>query len=443
MFCKFNGGAPAPPPTKEKEGDSMPTKLALPLLVVLLYKPGDFGGYWDYAADGLAWENGRQLATASATVGDTTVDLAYTYDINGLRTSKTITRTVETAYHEYIYASGKLLREVITTTDAEGNTTTETLDFTYDASGSPFSLTYNGTTYYYVVNLQGDVIWLVSGTGATVAEYEYDPYGRVISGTGTMAEVNPLRYRGYCYDAESEFYYLQSRYYDPVVCRFVNADSYTSTGQGFLGHNMFAYCGNCPTNRVDAAGYAWWGQCTITIYEGQWLHDPSRPSQTSVDLKKQAKEILANEKYSPETWPSLSADQQTELLNSLIGELANMFGVATPELTLEWMLEGSYGMQGGNTITLNSDYLGDAAILGYTVHEMYHIYQWNVMNNLIEHEEPISTVSVWKHNYTPKGLYSTQQETYYNSPIEIGAHWFAGQIHLEWHDASRWPGYLQ
>ena len=163
---------------------------------------------------------------------------------------------METEYHEYVYASGKLLREVITTTDAEGNVTTATLDFTYDTSGSPYSLTYNGTTYYYVVNLQGDVIRLVSGTGATVAEYEYDPYGRVISATGTMAEVNPLRYRGYYYDAETEFYYLQSRYYDPATCRFVNADTYTSTGQSFLGYNMFAYCRNDPVGRVDESGTA-------------------------------------------------------------------------------------------------------------------------------------------------------------------------------------------
>ena len=98
------------------------------------------------------------------------------------------------------------------------------------------------------------MIRLVSGTGATVSEYEYDPYGRVIFGTGTMAEVNPLRYRGYYYDAETEFYYLQSRYYDPTICRFINADGYASTGQGFLGWNMFAYCNNAPTMYGDPNG---------------------------------------------------------------------------------------------------------------------------------------------------------------------------------------------
>ena len=81
-----------------------------------------------------------------------------------------------------------------------------------------------------------------------------DPYGKVISATGTLANINPLRYRGYVYDTETSFYYLQSRYYDPTVGRFINADSYATTGQGIIGHNMFAYCGNNPAGFVDNGG---------------------------------------------------------------------------------------------------------------------------------------------------------------------------------------------
>ena len=72
-----------------------------------------------------------------------------------------------------------------------------------------------------------------------------------------MAEKNPLRYRGYYYDEEIEFYYLQSRYYDAEIARFLNADNYLSTGQSFLGHNAFAYCGNNLVNRVDADSKVW------------------------------------------------------------------------------------------------------------------------------------------------------------------------------------------
>ncbi len=95
---------------------------------------------------------------------------------------------------------------------------------------------------------------LVTAAGTVVAEYGYDAWGKVTAATGSMAEVNPIRYRRYYYDAESEFYYLQSRYHDPAVCRFINADAYSSTGQDFLGYNMFAYCNNSPVIYSDSCG---------------------------------------------------------------------------------------------------------------------------------------------------------------------------------------------
>lgn len=96
----------------------------------------------------------------------------------------------------------------------------------------------------------------------SVATYEYDAWGNV-SSSGRLAEINPLRYRGYYYDSETGFYYLQSRYYDPQNRRFINADSYASTGQGFVGTNMFAYCNNSPILFVDhdgndAEAVGWW-----------------------------------------------------------------------------------------------------------------------------------------------------------------------------------------
>ena len=122
----------------------------------------------------------------------------------------------QTVTHEYLTLNGKVARETIRT----NNTLTGVLDFIYDESGKPFALKYstNGTsfqTYYYVLNLQGDVVKLVQKNGDTVAQYTYDAWGNV-SSSGRLAEINPLRYRGYYYDNETGFYYLQSRYYDPV-----------------------------------------------------------------------------------------------------------------------------------------------------------------------------------------------------------------------------------
>ena len=173
----------------------------------------------------------------------------------------------QTVTHEYLTLNGKVARETIKT----NNSLTAVLDFVYDESGKPFALKYstNGTsfqTYYYVLNLQGDVVKLIHYIPGfeyeSVATYEYDAWGNV-SSSGRLAEINPLRYRGYYYDNETGFYYLQSRYYDPANRRFINADSYASTGQGFVGTNMFAYCNNSPILFVDhdgndAEAVGWW-----------------------------------------------------------------------------------------------------------------------------------------------------------------------------------------
>ena len=120
------------------------------------------------------------------------------------------------------------------------------------------AVTYGGATYYYATNIQGDVVAILDSTGAAVVTYTYDAWGNILTTTGTMASTlgihNPLRYRGYVYDPETGLYYLQSRYYDPSIGRFINADTFASTGQGILGNNMFAYCRNNPAIRVDRDG---------------------------------------------------------------------------------------------------------------------------------------------------------------------------------------------
>ena len=119
-----------------------------------------------------------------------------------------------------------------------------------------------GKAYFYITNLQGDVTGIVDQTGNLVVSYTYDAWGNPLSTTladgntyaATVAALNPLRYRGYVYDPETGLYYLQSRYYNPEIGRFLNADAFTSTGQGFVGNNVFAYCGNNPVNGYDPCG---------------------------------------------------------------------------------------------------------------------------------------------------------------------------------------------
>ena len=188
------------------------------------------------------WEHGREMATAT----NGTTSLSFKYDANGLRTSK----TVNGVEHTYYYYGGKLLRETY-----DGNT----LDFYYDASGVPYMLEYNGTVYYYVTNAQGDVIRIVNSGGTSVADYEYDPYGASVTAEGTLATINPLRYRGYVYDVETGLYYVSSRYYDPEIGRWINADAVDLLGANgdFASFNLFTYCGNNPISRADSSGYLW------------------------------------------------------------------------------------------------------------------------------------------------------------------------------------------
>ncbi len=109
---------------------------------------------------------------------------------------------------------------------------------------------------------QGDIIRILDDTGAVVVEYTYDTWGKIFSITGSQAStvgaLNPYRYRSYRYDTETGLYYLNSRYYDPEVGRFINADGYAfPREQGILGNNMFSYCGNNPVNRADPNGMFW------------------------------------------------------------------------------------------------------------------------------------------------------------------------------------------
>ena len=222
------------------------------------FNPGDLTTWTMF------WKNGRELANAS----NDTHTVSCDYDVSGLRTYK----IVDGVRHDYVYASGQLLRETFTQ-----NQTEYTLDFLYDTNGRPYILNLttvnaNGTItapYYYLLNLQGDVVGLTNAAGKLVAEYDYDPFGGLTYvENSTVARLNPLRYRGYYYDSETGFYYLQSRYYDPALGRFINADSYGSTGQGFLGYNMFAYCNNNPVLCADPSGFV----CVCVVLEGGGSH---------------------------------------------------------------------------------------------------------------------------------------------------------------------------
>ncbi|MBR4017514.1 MAG: GIY-YIG nuclease family protein, partial [Oscillospiraceae bacterium] len=198
------------------------------------------GNPTSYLGHTLTWEKGRQLKKFD---GNT-----YTYNANGIRTSK----TVDGIRHDYVLDGVKILRE------AWGDNTLVPL---YDNEEGVCGILYNNEPYYFVKNLQGDVIAIVNKDAETVAKYSYDAWGvpAILQDTSNcqIATINPFRYRGYYYDAEIGLYYLQSRYYDPIVGRFINADdsTYVAIDKTVLSCNILTYCKNAPSSSVDNSGF--------------------------------------------------------------------------------------------------------------------------------------------------------------------------------------------
>ena len=116
----------------------------------------------------------------------------------------------------------------------------------------------NLTTYYFVKNMQNDIVEIMDTNLNSVVKYTYDAYGNVfISGTlsSTIGELNPYRYRGYYYDNETKTYYCNSRYYSSELCRFISPDNIEYLDpQSINGLNLYCYCVNNPVMYVDSSG---------------------------------------------------------------------------------------------------------------------------------------------------------------------------------------------
>lgn len=200
------------------------------------------GNVLTYGDKSFTWSSGRNLA--SVTDGNNTY--SYTYDESGIRTSKTV-NGVTTYYNT---KDGVILSQ----TDG-----TNTMYFQYDTSGTPLGFIWNGTQYFYMTNQMGDVIAILNTNGVVVGNYEYDAWGAVTLSDSNIANINPIRYRGYYYDAETEYYYLQSRYYDANICRFINSDSFLYAiihKDNTSGVNLYIYCFNNSINYSDNNGFS-------------------------------------------------------------------------------------------------------------------------------------------------------------------------------------------
>lgn len=222
----------------------------------------EIGNITSYDGFNYTWV-GRQLKSVSL-VGDSSVGATYSYNSDGQRIGKNIALDDGETYDYNYYYNGNILAGYkLVITKSDGSSTTHNVAFMYDENGEAFGFNYNGNDYYYVRNAQNDVIFISNSDNTGVVMYQYDAWGNMTacydtSDDGMLSIINPYTYRGYFYEIETNTYFLESRYYNPELCRFISADDTSllelTTGN-IHGANLFAYCGNDPINDIDPNGY--------------------------------------------------------------------------------------------------------------------------------------------------------------------------------------------
>ena len=213
---------------------------------------------YDVSGNPKNWKNVSSLSWMGNRLTSISIDglkeeLALHYNADGIRIGKTYWDSNGTPiYYSYVLDGKRIISETVT--GAENYT----LYYLYGADGSVEGFIYGNAYYYFQKNLQGDIIRICNCLGETVTEYAYDAWGIITSITGSMAStigrMNPFRYRGYYYDTETGWYYLNTRYYDPNVGRFLSPDTILGANGGLLGYNLYAYCNNNPVNHIDPTG---------------------------------------------------------------------------------------------------------------------------------------------------------------------------------------------
>jgi RHS repeat-associated protein len=210
------------------------------------------GVNFSYDVNGNVTSDGKQTYTydvedrlTSVKDSNNNTIASFTYDSDGFR--KTMTTASGTITYHY---------------DENNNVAYETdssnaviASYTFNGS-QPISMTRGGQTYSYQYNGHGDVVALTNATGSIVNTYEYDAFGNILKETGNIE--NPYRYAGYRYDSNTGLYYLQGRYFDSKLGRYLSRDSFEGFDKSPVSLNKYIYVENNPTNKVDPSGH-WHG----------------------------------------------------------------------------------------------------------------------------------------------------------------------------------------
>ena len=203
------------------------------------------GNLLTYGDAEYTWSRGRLLD--SITDGENSY--SYTYDTNGVRTSKKV--------NGYTTNFNVLDSKILAQESIDGY-----MYFQYSGD-ELIGFHLNDAQYFYIKNLNGDIVGIEDYDGNLIAQYEYDEWGKLLNITTAeegseeqlrIANANPFRYRSYYYDNETGYYYLQSRYYNPEWGRFISADDLTYINNTRLTRNAYIYCINNPIKYIDPFG---------------------------------------------------------------------------------------------------------------------------------------------------------------------------------------------
>ncbi len=205
------------------------------------------GNPLQYLGMQMEWEKGHQLRHITGAG----LDMYCMYNDSGKRIRKTV-NGVTTDF--YLDGSAILMQ-----TSSDGSR----IDFFYDDKGNVFAMKYQNEMYFYRKNLFGDILGILDSHGTELVKYEYNSWGKLLNLTdyssNGLGRRNPFRFKGYYYDEELGMYYLNSRYYDPEVGRFISPDTtdILEVQDDLYDKNLYAYCDNNPVMRIDSSGAVW------------------------------------------------------------------------------------------------------------------------------------------------------------------------------------------
>lgn len=205
------------------------------------------GNPLQYLGMQMEWEKGHQLKHITGAG----LDMYCMYNDSGKRIRKTV-NGVTTDF--YLDGSAILMQ-----TSSDGSR----IDFFYDDKGNVFAMKYQNEMYFYRKNLFGDILGILDSHGTELVKYEYNSWGKLLNLTdyssNGLGRKNPFRFKGYYYDEELGMYYLNSRYYDPEVGRFISPDTtdILEVQDDLYDKNLYAYCDNNSVMRIDSSGAVW------------------------------------------------------------------------------------------------------------------------------------------------------------------------------------------